>query len=132
MQDFLADWQLEGCLSPWTCVSSYCRAVPRDQNKDADSLANAALDLGAGSTVWFDCRGDFSDLSVFTDGASRGNPGPSSCAAVISGLVGTQWRRLVQANRLLGEVTNNIAELEGMILACELLQSLLTRIVLVE
>lgn len=49
---------------------------------------------------------------VNIDGASRGNPGPSSCAAVIR-IEGESERR---AGIYLGTATNNLAEYSGLIL----------------
>ena len=52
-------------------------------------------------------------IKIFTDGASRGNPGPSSCAFVFvkGGEVVKQF------SKYLGRATNNIAEYEAVIMA---------------
>ena len=59
-----------------------------------------------------------SDVILFTDGASRGNPGPASLGAVI---LSTQGKVLKEISKPLGIQTNNYAEymalLEGL-LAC--------------
>lgn len=55
-------------------------------------------------------------LNIFTDGGSRGNPGPSACAFVVKNNVG---RILYQEGKFLGKTTNNEAEYQGIILALE-------------
>lgn len=51
--------------------------------------------------------------TIYVDGASRGNPGPSSCAAIIRG-EGFCER---QIGLFLGNTTNNVAEYCGFLLA---------------
>lgn len=51
------------------------------------------------------------DVFLYTDGGSRGNPGPSGCGCVIE--VGDY---VVKANHFLGHATNNEAEYCGVIL----------------
>jgi ribonuclease HI len=55
-------------------------------------------------------------LIAFTDGGSRGNPGPSACGVVVKNLAG---KVLVRHGRYLGETTNNVAEWTGVIDALE-------------
>ena len=50
--------------------------------------------------------------SLYADGASRGNPGPSGAGAI---LLDGRGRRLVELNRFLGTATNNEAEYQGLI-----------------
>jgi ribonuclease HI len=50
---------------------------------------------------------------LFTDGASRGNPGPSGAGAVIVSAAGHIVAKL---GKFLGESTNNVAEYTGLIL----------------
>jgi ribonuclease HI len=47
---------------------------------------------------------------IFTDGASRGNPGPASCGYLIKSEDGVIW---VQDGVFLGNATNNYAEYMG-------------------
>jgi ribonuclease HI len=54
---------------------------------------------------------------VFTDGGSRGNPGPGACAAAIFDEKGSLVR---EEGRYLGHCTNNFAEYNGLILALSL------------
>jgi ribonuclease HI len=50
--------------------------------------------------------------TVHTDGWSRGNPGPSGCAFVVS-----QWSKVIETGKFfLGTTTNNQAEYMGAIL----------------
>jgi ribonuclease HI len=50
--------------------------------------------------------------SLYADGASRGNPGPSGAGAI---LIDGRGRHLVELNRFLGTATNNEAEYQGLI-----------------
>lgn len=59
------------------------------------------------------------EVWVFTDGGSRGNPGPAACAAVITNL---EEEILFSEGKFLGETTNNMAEYEGLLLAFDLLE----------
>ena len=54
----------------------------------------------------------WSKATVFSDGASRGNPGPAGAGAV---LVSSTGERLA-LGKFLGSTTNNIAEYEGLLL----------------
>jgi ribonuclease HI len=51
-------------------------------------------------------------LRLFTDGASRGNPGPAALGVVIED---DQGMRLRGFHRWLGSATNNVAEYEALI-----------------
>lgn len=57
---------------------------------------------------------------VYTDGASRGNPGPAGAGVVILSSTGTEK----EVSRFLGERTNNQAEYEALIVALEELREL--------
>jgi ribonuclease HI len=61
------------------------------------------------------------ELTVFTDGASRGNPGESACAVIFYNKSGEE---LLRRTRRLGRATNNVAEYEGLVLALELASQL--------
>jgi len=60
-------------------------------------------------------------LTAYTDGASRGNPGPSACAVI---LFDEKNEELLSRSRRLGVATNNVAEYEGVLLALELAEAL--------
>jgi ribonuclease HI len=58
--------------------------------------------------------------TVHTDGWSRGNPGPSGCAFVVS-----QWSKVIETGKFfLGTTTNNQAEYMGAILGLTAVQKL--------
>ncbi len=57
--------------------------------------------------------------SVYTDGGSRGNPGPAAYGFVIYGPDGGL---LEEGSRYIGETTNNQAEYQGIVAALESLQ----------
>jgi len=54
-------------------------------------------------------------LTIYTDGASRGNPGPAGIGVVI--LEGK--KKIKEMSKYLGEATNNIAEYSAVIFALE-------------
>jgi ribonuclease HI len=55
-------------------------------------------------------------LSLFTDGACRGNPGQGGAGAV---LIGRDGKVVGSAKKFLGHCTNNIAEYRALILGLE-------------
>jgi len=56
-------------------------------------------------------------LYLFTDGASRGNPGPAAAGAVLKDQKG---KILQQKSQFLGRMTNNEAEYKALLLGLEL------------
>ncbi|MCD6217715.1 2-C-methyl-D-erythritol 2,4-cyclodiphosphate synthase [bacterium] len=60
-------------------------------------------------------------LTIYTDGASRGNPGPSSAGAVI---LDSSGNTLKEISMFLGTMTNNQAEYQALILALKEASSL--------
>lgn len=55
------------------------------------------------------------ELTIYTDGGARGNPGPAGAGAVI-----LEHGQIIQRlKRYLGEATNNQAEYEGLIMTLE-------------
>lgn len=52
-------------------------------------------------------------ISVYTDGAARGNPGPASIAYVIQ-----DGENLFEHSEAIGQTTNNQAEYRAMVAAC--------------
>lgn len=60
---------------------------------------------------------DISEITVFVDGGSRGNPGPSGCSCIIK--IGD---KTIRANKFLGLGTNNEAEYSGVLLALQKLK----------
>jgi ribonuclease HI len=53
---------------------------------------------------------------IFTDGASRGNPGPGAIGAIIKE---QQGRHIAHISQAIGETTNNQAEYQAIIAALE-------------
>ncbi|HLB59185.1 MAG TPA: ribonuclease HI family protein [Bdellovibrionota bacterium] len=64
------------------------------------------------------------ELSLYTDGASRGNPGEGGAGVV---LVDHNGREVTTLSRYLGLVTNNAAEYHALLLGLKEAQSLHTR-----
>ncbi len=55
-------------------------------------------------------------LTTFTDGGSRGNPGPAACGVVIKN---DKNEIILKTSKYLDKTTNNVAEYEGLILALQ-------------
>lgn len=58
------------------------------------------------------------EFYLFCDGASRGNPGPAACAAIIY-KDSPDSDALLRLGKVLGTATNNVAEYQGLILGLE-------------
>lgn len=59
-------------------------------------------------------------MRMYTDGGSRGNPGPAACAAVIKRMEdGEEKENLDQVSEYLGKTTNNQAEYMAIIRGLE-------------
>ncbi len=58
-------------------------------------------------------------IKIFFDGGSRGNPGPSAAAFVA---YDEEGKKIVQKAKSLGNITNNVAEYNGLLLALETLE----------
>ena len=54
------------------------------------------------------------ELTIYTDGASRGNPGEAGAGAIIYGAEGTVIKKV---KKYLGTTTNNVAEYMALIIA---------------
>lgn len=59
------------------------------------------------------------ELQIFTDGGSRGNPGPAGAGVVIKRKSGEEFKIVGEYKKFLGTATNNQAEYEAAILALE-------------
>ena len=55
------------------------------------------------------------NLTIYTDGGARGNPGPAGAGAVVY----KGKKKIAEVSKFLGERTNNWAEYEALILALE-------------
>jgi ribonuclease HI len=60
-------------------------------------------------------------LRIYTDGGSRGNPGPSAFACVV---VSEDGKVVLRKSRYLGEGTNNEAEYQGLIAGLQAAQEM--------
>lgn len=60
-------------------------------------------------------------IIAHADGGSRGNPGPAACAAILYDAGGEE---LLRRGALVGRLTNNTAEYEGVLLALQLAKTL--------
>ena len=116
-----------GCDPRKACVEAGFRTF--DECRDlllslADSIPRGAFDgcpRGAEPAGEERCRDERESLSVHTDGASRGNPGPASAAAVAFSAAG---ERLAARSAALGTATNNEAEYRGLIMGLRLAEDL--------
>lgn len=57
------------------------------------------------------------EFYIFCDGASRGNPGPAACAAIVYSDINSD--PLLELGKVLGTATNNVAEYRGLLLGLE-------------
>lgn len=65
--------------------------------------------------------GEIAHAQLYSDGASRGNPGRAACAAVLCDEGGDE---ILTRAELLGVATNNVAEYEGVLLGLRLARDL--------
>ncbi len=83
------------------------------ESDSSDVVSNETASVNEASAIV-----SFESVKVFTDGACKGNPGPSSVGIVIEDLEGLT---IYEEGRYLGEMTNNAAEYQGLIAALEIL-----------
>ena len=100
------------------------RHIYRDKNRQADYLANAVLNLGVHELSW--CtdthRGCECMFVLYSDGASRNNPGLASAAAVLCAVTASGAEFMVAYRAVaLGIASNVAAEFEAAIIAQDLL-----------
>jgi ribonuclease HI len=77
--------------------------TPADDTPAYDAQAPAPLD----------------EVTVFCDGGSRGNPGPSAIGAVVLDPATEPPRLLVEVSECIGVTTNNVAEYRALIAGLE-------------
>ena len=58
---------------------------------------------------------DIDEIVVFSDGGSRGNPGPAAIGAVVLDPASEPPRRLATVSECIGEATSNVAEYRALI-----------------
>ena len=63
-----------------------------------------------------------SDFIIYTDGGSRGNPGPAAIGFVIQD---SKERLLKEHGEVIGETTNNVAEYKALVAALKKLKALI-------
>jgi len=69
-------------------------------------------------------------VRIYTDGGSRGNPGPSACGAVIKSLTTKgEGETIATVSKYLGHTTNNQAEYTAVIIGLEKAGQLKARVV---
>jgi ribonuclease HI len=69
-------------------------------------------------------------IRIYTDGGSRGNPGPAASAAVLKKIVsGKETETIATASKYLGKTTNNQAEYFAIIIGLEKARDLGAKIV---
>lgn len=61
------------------------------------------------------------NLKIFSDGGSRGNPGPAACAFVVE----NKGKLIFSQSKFLGKQTNNVAEYYAVIIALKWLMKYL-------
>lgn len=85
------------------------RALLLDKDTSATPTTPAGADADKAQKVLTGCR-------LFTDGASRGNPGPAGAGVVV---FDNKGRELATRAEYLGRCTNNVAEYQALILGLE-------------
>jgi ribonuclease HI len=101
--------QAPAARAPARAARSAQRAAP---SITATGLLDAPIDHRAPAQV----SGAHRRLRVFSDGASRGNPGPAGAGAVIADEKGNT---LEEHGKFLGRQTNNVAEYQGLLLGLQ-------------
>lgn len=88
------------------------RKVPASKSKSAKAIRPLAPTVKTKAGL---------ALIAYADGGSRGNPGESACASLITTADGEE---LLRRAKRLGKATNNVAEYEGVLLALDLCKEL--------
>lgn len=88
------------------------------EETERQGLAVEVLEAPAGQGLWRTAHLGQTpgELTIYTDGAARGNPGPAGLGYLIYDAGG---RLLTQGAEYLGETTNNVAEYKALIRALE-------------
>ena len=112
MQDSLASIHFSHIAQPRCSSLPFLRHITRSCNQYADKSANQALDSGVSGIQWSRHANDLGScdaVMLHVGGASRGNPGLSSSAAVLSGSMNCQWFQLQLVPLYLGHSTGDLA-----------------------
>jgi ribonuclease HI len=67
----------------------------------------------------FDDGHEVAEITVYSDGGSRGNPGPAAIGAVVFDATTDPPVQLATVSEYIGETTNNVAEYRALIAALE-------------
>ncbi|MFL5309705.1 MAG: ribonuclease HI family protein [Myxococcales bacterium] len=110
--------QLLLALAEHDSLDAACAALGIDKEQARRLLRGAAQQLAAAEpkpkpSARVTSPGEARRVRVFTDGAARGNPGPSGAGAVI---LDEEGHVLARLGRFLGKHTNNVAEYQGLLL----------------
>ena len=73
--------------------------------------------LNRASFLWYACS--MTDITIFTDGGSRGNPGPAAVGVYVIDAAGAV---VLEHAQTIGNATNNFAEYQAVATALEVLQ----------
>jgi hypothetical protein len=120
-------WHFYAFEYRWRCESFCSDApfilhIPRELNKSADMLCNLLLDekLVVSEHIEVVQLPLGVPVALYSDGASRGNPGPAACAAIVQVFLEDSWRTVAFSAVSLGISSSVCAEFEGACLAQEL------------
>jgi ribonuclease HI len=73
--------------------------------------------------------GGLAEITIYSDGGSRGNPGPSAIGAVVLDSSTDPPTTLAEISEYIGETTNNVAEYKALIAGLEAAAPYAARIV---
>jgi hypothetical protein len=112
-------WKYE----PFTSDEPLLVQRPRAYNAFADACCSFVLDTEGFVQHFWDLPFDplACPVHVSFDGASRGNPGPAACGAVVQVHHNDAWHLAAAFGCCIGHATNNVAEFEGLIASVQLL-----------
>lgn len=101
-------WKKAGFASPGSAAAALSRLASTFRRLEASRPAPVEPPIP---------EGGYEEVVVNADGASRGNPGPSSSAAVAYDITG---RRVSSVASAIGKATNNVAEYKACLLGLRL------------
>jgi ribonuclease HI len=106
-------------LASGSSFREICEEFPKVTKEDIQTTLSYALDLMRGEII--PLSGSKKRLTVYIDGASRGNPGPAGVGVIIY----DEKKKLVdELCEYIGKTTNNVAEYQALLVALERARSL--------
>jgi len=106
-------------LASGSSFREICQEFPKVTKEDIQTTLSYALDLMRGEII--PLSGSKKRLTVYIDGASRGNPGPAGVGVIIY----DENKKLVdELCEYIGKTTNNVAEYQALLIALERARSL--------